>query len=306
MKNIHKSLVIFLLICLALTACSNQNDLASQQTAVAGTVAALQTEMALLPSETPAPSSELTQVAFPTFTSLPPIATAQPSIAPTDTSSPQFGISSWKNVNVSEGTQFKSRQAFTKTWTLTNGGTEPWDKDFLIVFVSGDFMGVSSVPLGVTVYPGQSVQISLNLTAPISEGSHQANFMLQTDYGENFGAGANFDRPFSVQITVKGEFYVSEAVVLSSVPSPAPACPVTIQLTAKITVNSSGSVTYHFVTSQGNSEAYTMTFSEAGTKTSSPINFTVTSPSDLTVNLYIDDPNHQNFSAVTLKAPCTP
>jgi hypothetical protein len=219
---------------------------------------------------------------------------------------PTLWISKWSDDNYQLNTTVKARETFTKTWTLTNGGSAAWQKDYTIVQVSGESMGVGSMPLGVVVAPGGTVKVTMTLTAPASLGSHRANFMLRTSNGLiTFGAGDNANLPFYVQIQVSNYFAVTGAEVKYTVPSGA-SCPVDIQLKANLSANGSGEVTYYFATSQGRSETYAMSFSGEATQESSPVKFTVANPGDLTVSIYVDNPNHQTFASVTIPSPCTP
>jgi hypothetical protein len=302
MKLYVKLFIVLFAAAWTLSACAPTVEFSPEMnTSVANTVVAMQTQTAsaITPSPLP-PTATIDPLA--TFTAIPTFA---PTIAPTGTQLPGLWISAWKDITIPAGTKVKAREAFTKKWTLTNGGSIAWQKDYLIVFVSGDNMGVSTMPLGVVVEPGSSVEITLNLVAPSSLGTHTSNFMLQTPNGQKFGYGDNADRPFSVNIVIEDYFAVTGAKAVVSVPSGA-TCPVEITLKAEITANTSGQVTYRFVTSQGDTETYSMDFSAAGTNTSKGVKFTVNDPADLTVAIYVDNPNHQSFPAITVTAPCTP
>jgi hypothetical protein len=302
MKRSTKLIPLAFIAVLLLAACSQTVTFSPEmQTSVANTVVALQTQTAAaLPPTQQAATETVNPLA--TFT---PITTFAPTNTPTLPAVPALWISSWSDVTIPTNSKFKARESFTKTWTLTNGGTAAWQKDFTIEFVSGDPMGVSSMPLGVVVAPGSSVQISMNLTAPVSLGTRKANYMLKTPNGLTFGQGENADRPFSVQIVVEDFFAVTAAQIKASVPSGA-TCPVDIKLSAKITANGTGDVTYYIVTSAGTSETFTMPFSGKGIKTSDPVVFTITAPGDVTAAIYVDNPNRQKFPPITISSPCTP
>ncbi len=302
MKRATKILPLFLIMVWILAACAPAATFSPEMsTAVANTVAAMSTRTAAaIPTTAVQPTATINPLA--TFTSLPTFAvTATPAV----TQSPAFWISNWTDVTFTPGTKMTKGEVFTKKWNLTNGGSSTWEKDFQIVFSSGAEMGFTSIPLGVAVAPGDSVVISIDLTAPATVGSHTANFLLVTPEGKKFGGGITADMPFSVQIEVEDFFAVTYAKPTAKVPSGA-TCPVKIVLTAKITATASGEVTYHFVTSQGDSKTYKMVFTAAGTQTSEAIKFTVNSPGDLTVSIYIDSPNHQAFPAITVPITCTP
>jgi hypothetical protein len=52
------------------------------------------------------------------------------------------------------------------------------------------------------VVPGQTIDLSVALTAPASNGTYRGNWMLQNENGDRFGLGIDGDKPFWVQITV--------------------------------------------------------------------------------------------------------
>lgn len=94
-----------------------------------------------------------------------------------------------KDVTILDGTRMKSGQSFTKTWRLKNMGTCPWDASYSLVFLAGDRMGApDSVPLTVTL-PGETVDISVELTAPSANGSYTGVFGLRNSFGQEISIG---------------------------------------------------------------------------------------------------------------------
>ncbi len=147
--------------------------------------------MTLSPSdETPAPS------------------TATPTPTATITAQGDCYQASLVSETIPDGTDFTPGQTFTKTWTLKNTGTCEWNSNFDMVFVSGDAMNApASIQLtNSTVSEGQSVQITLDLKAPISAGTYRGEFKLRNDKGVLFGLGAK-DGPFWVEIDIAGTLY---------------------------------------------------------------------------------------------------
>jgi hypothetical protein len=167
-------------------------------------------------------------------------------------------------------------------------------------------MGATSVALGRSVAPNQTIDISVALVAPATDGSYTGNFMLQTNKGNSFGFGTTAASPFWVKIIVQHFFQVTTASVTAAPASYSGTCPGSVNLSATITSSSAGTVTYYFVTSAGNSSTYTMTFSAAGSLTSTAITWPVVGPNALTVHVYIETPNHQDFSEVTVPVTCSP
>lgn len=94
-----------------------------------------------------------------------------------------------KDVTIPDGTRMKSGQSFTKTWRLKNMGICPWDASYSLVFLAGDRMGApDSIPLTVTL-PGESVDVSVELTAPSANGSYMGIFGLRNSFGKTVPIG---------------------------------------------------------------------------------------------------------------------
>lgn len=149
----------------------------------------------------------------PTQTPPPPTVTLDPATntpAPTATSVPSVAASycDWvafvKDVTVPDGTTFSSGEAFVKTWRLKNRGTCAWTTDYMLVFNSGSQMGgTTAVRLPSYVAPGQTVDVSVTLTAPSTAGSYSGYWMLRNAAGTLFGTGDKANVPFYVDIKVK-------------------------------------------------------------------------------------------------------
>ncbi len=143
-------------------------------------------------------------VAVPVTTPTPVVPTSVvPTVGPTSTSGcdrAQF-IS---DITVPDGTVFAPNATFTKTWRLKNVGTCTWTTGYSLVFVSGDRMGGADSLLPVTVVPGQTVDLGINLTAPSVAGSYRGYWQFKNASGGLFGIGTNADKPFYVDIKVSG------------------------------------------------------------------------------------------------------
>ncbi|HAV77247.1 MAG TPA: hypothetical protein DCX53_07825 [Anaerolineae bacterium] len=151
----------------------------------------------------------------PTQTPLPPTLTAVPSTAtpvpPSNTPLPTATTVSYcdwitfvKDVTIPDGTKFSPGDTFTKTWRLKNRGTCMWTSDFMLVFVNGDQMGgTTAVRLPGPVAPGQSVDVSVTLTAPAKRGHYVGYWMLRNPSGVLFGFGDHANKAFYVDINVE-------------------------------------------------------------------------------------------------------
>jgi hypothetical protein len=84
-----------------------------------------------------------------------------------------------------------------------NDSTCIWTPSYSVVFISGDQMGGPvSVPLTNYVYPGQTIDVSINLKAPTEGGNYAGYWMLRNALGGFFGIGSTGDQPFWVKISV--------------------------------------------------------------------------------------------------------
>jgi hypothetical protein len=110
-----------------------------------------------------------------------------------------------KDVTVPDGTIFAPGTQFTKTWRLQNIGTCSWTPSYALVYTSGAQMsGPAIAALTGNVNPGQTVDVSVNLTAPSSEGTYQGYWMLRNASGTYFGLGGTAKNAFYVDIKVVG------------------------------------------------------------------------------------------------------
>lgn len=91
------------------------------------------------------------------------------------------------DVTIPDGTKMTQGQQFTKTWRVQNSGTCPWTTTFNLVFLSGEEMGGKSIAMPNVVQPGQSVDISVNMTAPAKTGNLTGVWTLRDDKGQDFG-----------------------------------------------------------------------------------------------------------------------
>jgi hypothetical protein len=198
-----KSLVVTLGILLVLSACNVPVGVTTQSpdpanTAAAQTVQAELTRLAPTPQPPASPTAIIppTPIPIPTSTTI-PSATAIPI--------PCNRATYVADVTIPDGTAIASGAAFTKTWRLTNAGTCTWTSAYQLVYRNGDAMGV---PVGYaqsltsgTVPPGGTVDISVNLTAPVASGSYKGSWRLREPGGQYFGLG-NSGGDFWVAITV--------------------------------------------------------------------------------------------------------
>ena len=209
------SITIILSICLSGCNLPGKATPTSQvdefNTSVARTIEFVQTQSA--PTEEPptqeiSPTATLEESGTESTATLTPEVTISPTVTATLTEETDIDKADFVSETIPDGTDFDPGKTFTKVWTLKNSGTTNWNADFDIVFVSGDAMNApASQPItsGI-VAPGQSVQISLELTAPIAAGKHRGNFKLRNADNVLFGIG-EAAKQFWVEIEVLGTKY---------------------------------------------------------------------------------------------------
>ncbi len=257
----HKSRKYFLfaaltIVSLVASACANAETEAAIQTAVAATVAAQNANQPVV-TETPAATLVPTQTPY-----------QMPTAQPTATTSSSSGASnagcasaSLQDETVVDGTIFKPGEVFTKTWYITNTSPCVWDTSYKIVFWDGDVLGGGYVyNLPQITAPGQTIPISLVLTAPTSDGTYRSEWKLQTPDGINFGVGylnAAFYTEIEVSSDESPEFAVTN-VELSITRDPLQGCqPANITYTAYATFTTNGPLefTYRWMQQDGNHSA---------------------------------------------------
>jgi hypothetical protein len=129
--------------------------------------------------------------------------------APTSTAVPTAAsycdwVAFVKDVSIPDGTTLTPGETFTKTWRLKNRGTCTWTPDYTLVFNNGAQLGgTTSARLSNYVAPGQTVDISITLTAPLNSGSYTSYWMLRNPSGALFGTGDKANIAFYIDINVK-------------------------------------------------------------------------------------------------------
>lgn len=171
-------------------------------------------------ADTPVPSNFVTATLAPTKAGyVPPTFTETPAI----TQTPTFAVTIDPNcqdtavlvrdVTVPDGTQMKPGEKFTKTWEFINSGDCPW-YGYTIKFAAGDQMNAPlSAPIPDTLIK-KSVQISVDLTAPTTNGSFTGYFTLNNPTGKDVPIG--IEKTFWVKITVGSGSPAPQATISSS------------------------------------------------------------------------------------------
>jgi hypothetical protein len=318
MKKRTRLFNLLVITILLLSAC----NLPSGQTNDPAGTAAAQTVQALLSATPPRANTSTSTPGLPAPASQTPVPPTVPTNTPVATATTYCNIMQFvTDVTIPDGTVEAPGAVFTKTWRLKNVGTCAWTPSYAIVFSDGNSMnGPSTQALVGNVNPGQTIDISVNLTAPATPSDYTGNWKIRDASGVLFGK-------FYVQIKVQGPatptFTALPLTATYTLPPPAifavtgvtytastftegqyVNCP---SITANITASGAGDITYHWINAPGSAgSTATLHFNSAGTKASDPNKWYVgpAAPGPLWVSIYIDTPNHQEFSHFTVSA-CT-
>jgi len=194
-------------------------------------------------------------------------------------------------------------ETFTKTWRLKNVGACSWTPSYAVVFSSGNQMGgPSAQALAGNVNPGQTVDLSVNLTAPSDPGTYSGYWKLRNASGATFAQ-------FYVRIKVEGGpfavIHVTYDLSTFNEGDYYTGCPI---VTAHITTNGAGDVQYHWTRSDGASApVQSLHFNSAGTKNVQEKWYLGSGASGTHwLGIYIDEPNHQDFGHINVNNCTTP
>ncbi len=279
--------------------------------AAVNTLSARMTEEALRqPTSTPASTSTPAPVTTPK-------AGAKSTATATAGAPPGCNMASFEtDVTIPDLTVLYYGETFTKTWRVKNAGTCTWTTDYELVFSKGYNMHGpwrSSLPRNVA--PGESIDLSVDLIVPPGSGWYTAAYMLADKDGNLFGVGKNGSDPLTLRIQTTYTptpylFAVTNVNTYVDSTWYSTTCPPghTFHLTANITTNGPGQVTYRWLFSNGHKTAANpIIFNAAGTKTVT-YNWTLGEDGDAfngSAQIYIDEPNHQKFDEVDLTLYCT-
>ncbi len=310
MKKITRLLNMAIIITLFLSACnlpSGDQGQINSVTAAAQTVTALLSATpisgaATVPGFTPPPvPATLTLIPTPIITNTPLVtATSNCNVA-------QF----MADVTIPDGTIMTPAQAFTKKWRIKNIGSCVWT-GFSLIFDSGDSMGAPASKAISDLGPGQEIDLEVALTAPTPAGNYRGYFRINTNGGVlvpivNGSQGRSFYVDIKVQVPVTSTFTLPAPIVFAVTSSPVTnggTCGAFIA-TANITTNGAGSVTYHWVRSDGGIDSVShpaVVFASAGTQ-SVNTTWSASAPGTYWIDIYIDTPNNQQFGRANFTCP---
>lgn len=91
------------------------------------------------------------------------------------------------DITVPDGTTVLPGQLLTKTWRIANSGNSAWVPGYSLKFVADDQMDApDSVALPMAL-PGEEVEISVTLRAPVDQGHHRSTWRPRNSDGQLFG-----------------------------------------------------------------------------------------------------------------------
>jgi uncharacterized protein YkwD len=83
------------------------------------------------------------------------------------------------DVTIPDGTSVSAGKPFTKTWQIENTGTCTWTIQYNLVFAQGEQMDAPrTTEILPPTAPGETLEISLDMVAPETNGTYRADFQL--------------------------------------------------------------------------------------------------------------------------------
>lgn len=91
------------------------------------------------------------------------------------------------DVTITDGHQVARGEQFRKVWRVQNTGTCTWTPNYTFVFVSGDQMSGRNISVPMNVAPGSQVDLSVDMVAPVTDGTYRGYWQMRSPQGQNFG-----------------------------------------------------------------------------------------------------------------------
>lgn len=234
-------------------------------TAAAQTVEARFTQMAESTS-TPEPP-ETSEEPTPTLTAT-ATETSLPGVAPEGCL-----VGNFVSETIPDGTVVETGQYFTKSWSIRNDGNCTWNKEYKLIYWSGEILGgAAEYNFFEEIAPGETMTLPIQLLAPSETGVYEGAWKMKSPSGYIFGVG-QYNAPVSVNVNVgePGDLeYGITSVVYSLDREPDLGCPTNVHwnIHATITVSGRMTVVAQFFQSDGNHTLKeTLVFDEAGSQT---------------------------------------
>jgi hypothetical protein len=208
MRILNFKKVVFLALALTVILACNSLSGATPQpaatlnalyTSAVETLNAMSTQGAVSLTQQPSPTSTLS---IPTTS---PIPLQTFTVVPVQPSTRCDAAAFIADVTYPDGSSVGMGVAFTKTWRIKNIGICSWTTSYALVFVSGEKFGAqNSISMPGNVGPGQTVDLSVQLTAPNHSGHYTGNWMLRNASGVLFGVGDTVNSSIYVDVNTSG------------------------------------------------------------------------------------------------------
>jgi uncharacterized protein YkwD len=180
---IKKPFIVASLITMLLSACTGQTPVETTVPTPSETSRPPITQ-APAATNTPALTPLLTNTSLAETSAALPTATFTPVLPQPANSADCTNLASFvADVTIPDNSNVTGGSLFTKTWRVRNTGTCVWGSGYTLSHYSDEQMNApASVPLNVT-QPGQELDISVDLRAPNSVGTHRGNFVIKNPAG---------------------------------------------------------------------------------------------------------------------------
>lgn len=199
MKDI-KFLIIILSILMLISACSMPDTAPVEYTESTATLV-VNPIFTTEPSTGLSPASTTEMTAAVTMTAT-PILTSSTTVPSSGTGACVNSAEFISDVSIPDGSKLAPDTGFVKTWRVKNNGTCSWDNRYSLVFTDGTlFSSYDRLTLPFVVAPGQTIDLSLDMTSPIYPGVYESDWKFQSPNGSKFGVGKK-DSPLWVKIVI--------------------------------------------------------------------------------------------------------
>ncbi len=91
------------------------------------------------------------------------------------------------DVTIPDNQKMAAGEYFRKTWRVRNAGTCTWTPAYSLSFVNGSRMDGNTVSIPHNVAPGETADLSVDLTAPYTDGTYQGFWQMRNPQGSFFG-----------------------------------------------------------------------------------------------------------------------
>jgi hypothetical protein len=143
-------------------------------------------QFTITPLNTNTPS--LTSTPIPATSTATPSASSTPVGTQSATCDNAVGVA---DVTIPDGSEVVAGAPFIKTWRVKNIGQCTWNQSYRLIFGWGgagtNWNTTPATKFSANVLPGESIDLSVTLTAPTLPGNYSAAFRMQNDQGSNFG-----------------------------------------------------------------------------------------------------------------------